>query len=316
MSRISSCPVVVDGDRDVHAVLVVAVDPLDRRHAPGPHAVLGRGRSRGAAPPSLAVDDAVDAGVGQPGRRLGRGGRLGIAQRHPAVEAGELTGRDRRRPLDHLPHRRVGSGDLLPLAVAQHLDMQQQRLLDLGRVEQPTLALGRDLRMVGQHNRGADHRVVVVVASTGKMFPRSTHGLPGGRRTGATGEAKRCPGVRDEVRGEQRGPQRGGAVEPLRHRWCCGRTSGSAPAVVERRRRQPCAALHGVERTRPSPHSSSTRRSPLGSGRHRPGPASRRAPARPASARSNVCGPRPRRPAGNDAERRRRRVLGRPGVYG
>jgi hypothetical protein len=29
-----------------------------------------------------------------------------------------------------------------------------------------------------------------------------------------------------------------------------------------------------------------------------------------------VCGPRPRRPAGNDAERRRRRVLGRPGVYG
>ena len=39
--------------------------------------------------------------------------------------------------------------------------MDQQRLLDLGRVEQAALALGRDLRVVGEHDRGAEHGVVL-----------------------------------------------------------------------------------------------------------------------------------------------------------
>ena len=72
------------------------------------------------------------------------------------------VGRGRRRgPRDHLTHRRVLALDLLTFGVAQGLDMEQQRLLDLGRVEQAAAALGRDLRMIGEHDGRADHRIVL-----------------------------------------------------------------------------------------------------------------------------------------------------------
>ena len=56
--------------------------------------------------------------------------------------------------------RRVRALDLRALGVAEHLHVEQQRLLDLGGVEQAAAALGRDLRVVGQHDRRAEDRVV------------------------------------------------------------------------------------------------------------------------------------------------------------
>ena len=71
--------------------------------------------------------------------------------------------------------RTAGSllGDLLALVVGQREHVQQQRLLDLGRVEQVAAALGRELRVVGQDDRGAEHRVVGRVASTGNVLTLS-----------------------------------------------------------------------------------------------------------------------------------------------
>ena len=51
--------------------------------------------------------------------------------------------------------------DLGALGVAEREHVEQQRLLDLGVVEEVAAALGRDLGMVGQHDRRAEHRVVL-----------------------------------------------------------------------------------------------------------------------------------------------------------
>ena len=67
------------------------------------------------------------------------------------------SGVARDRALDHRAHRRVGLLELGALAVAERQHVQQQRLLDLGRVEQAAAALGRELRVVGQHDRRAEH---------------------------------------------------------------------------------------------------------------------------------------------------------------
>ena len=54
----------------------------------------------------------------------------------------------------------VGGLDLRALGVAQREHVQQQRFLDLGRVKQLAAAFGGDLRVIGQHDGGPDHRVV------------------------------------------------------------------------------------------------------------------------------------------------------------
>ena len=64
-------------------------------------------------------------------------------------------------PLDHLAHGGVLLLDLGALGVAECLHVQHERLLDLGVVEEVAAALGRDLRMVGQDDRGAEHHVVL-----------------------------------------------------------------------------------------------------------------------------------------------------------
>ena len=97
--------------------------------------------------------------------------------------------------------------DLGALGVAEHLDVEQQRLLDLGVVEQVAAALGRDLGMVGQHDRRAEHHVVLGAASTGPRVD-AVAGRVERRDEPPAGDAQ------DRVRRDQRAPERGGAVEP------------------------------------------------------------------------------------------------------
>ena len=156
MSRMTSWPGTSSTvTAEVHGAVVVVVDPLDRRRRPADEVVL---RRRVGGRPQ---HDRVAAPVGDPvhlGRRpRPRAGR----HRHPPVQVHQLLRRRPRRALEHLPHRRVLRGRRLALLVREREHVDQQRLLDLGRVEQAALALGRDLRVVGEHDRGAEHRVVL-----------------------------------------------------------------------------------------------------------------------------------------------------------
>ena len=76
-------------------------------------------------------------------------------------------GRRPRRPLDHLADRGVLLSDLLALLFAQRVDVQEQRLLDLGRVEQVAQALRRHAGVVGQDDRRPQHRGVVRAGQDG-----------------------------------------------------------------------------------------------------------------------------------------------------
>ena len=63
-------------------------------------------------------------------------------------------------PLEHLPHRGILGGDLLALGVAERMDVEQERFLDLRVVEEVHTALGRDLRVIGEEDRRGQHGVV------------------------------------------------------------------------------------------------------------------------------------------------------------
>ena len=88
--------------------------------------------------------------------------RLSISS--PLVDVGAL---------DHLPDRGVLARDLLALLIAEGVHVQQQRLLDLGVVEQVAEALGRQLGMLGQHDRRAQHGAIPSPSSTGKVLTGS-----------------------------------------------------------------------------------------------------------------------------------------------
>jgi hypothetical protein len=77
------------------------------------------------------------------------------------MEVEDLVGRHRERAVDHLLHRGVLVLDLGALAGAQRVHVQDERLLDLGVVEEVAAALRGDLRVIGEHDRPADHHVVV-----------------------------------------------------------------------------------------------------------------------------------------------------------
>ena len=98
------------------------------------------------------VRDAVDRDLALAGR---------ILDPHAAVQVHELLRRRRVGAREHLAHLRVLRRDLLALLVGERLDVQHQRLLDLGAVEEVVDALRRDLGMLGQHDRRREHRVVV-----------------------------------------------------------------------------------------------------------------------------------------------------------
>ena len=78
------------------------------------------------------------------------------------------SARRRLRPLDHLPDGGVLARDLPALVVGQGVDVEKQRLLDLGVVEQVAEALRRQLGMVGKHDRGTENRRVPIAQQDGK----------------------------------------------------------------------------------------------------------------------------------------------------
>ena len=139
----------------------------------------------------------------------------------------DVLGGRRRRALDHLAHSGVLLRDLLALGVAQRVHVEQQRLLDLRVVEEIPPALRRELWMVGEHDRGAQHRVVlgggehrVGVQVLARLLQR--------------GEEAPVVRTQHHVGGEQREHQR---VRPPRARI------GHAGVVVHRHRDQPAAVL-------------------------------------------------------------------------
>ena len=111
----------------------------------------------------LAEGDPVELELGLARVRVprlqasGTAGRIGL---EPPVQGEHLLGRGPLGAVDHVPHRRVLCGDRLTLALRERLDVQQQRLLDLGVVEQVAQALRRHPRMVGEHDRRRQDRVV------------------------------------------------------------------------------------------------------------------------------------------------------------
>ena len=144
--------------------VVVDVDPLDRRRAALEHARLQvgvearaqrpPGRRAGTRPPSTSTS-------GSPcvGSRTASDGCGGLSVTRPcsaSISSG-VTARAR-----SIISRTAGSCSAIcrALLVAERLHVQQERLLDLGVVEQVAAALGRELRVVGQHDRGAEHHVV------------------------------------------------------------------------------------------------------------------------------------------------------------
>ena len=119
--------------------------------------------------------------------------------------------------LDHLPNRWVLAGDRGALVVAERVDVEQQSLLDLGVVEQVAEALGSHPGMVRQDDRGAEHRVVARVASTGKVFTlRQASTASPAAPCRSSGETKRPPvASSDNVRGQKAGPKRLRAIHGL-----------------------------------------------------------------------------------------------------
>ena len=223
MSRISSWPGSSSTvTHEVDRVVVVDVDALDRR-ACGPSSRwscalrpgAGRRRRGRRARNVTPVDGdrllAADLGVGL--------GRAAIAivtrpcRRHDVLRAWRSAARSS-------ISRTAGSllGDLVALVVAEREHVQQQRLLDLGGVEQVAAALGRDLRVVGQDDRRAEHRVV---GGRGEHREGVDVGARHDRRRGVLGrrdrrhEAPAGGAAHDDVRREQRAAQRRGAVEPV-----------------------------------------------------------------------------------------------------
>src|ERR687889_2881965 len=74
-----------------------------------------------------------------------------------AVQSHEFLRRERLTPLQYLPPPRVGSAHLLFLLVREVEDVEDEHLVDLGPVEQVAWALGRDLRIVVEDDRGREH---------------------------------------------------------------------------------------------------------------------------------------------------------------
>ena len=179
--------------------------------------------------------------------------------------AQDVLGRRGGGARDHLPHGRVLRGDRLALVVAEREDVQQQRLLDLGAVEEVAAALGRELRVVGQHDRRAEQRVVGVgrehregvdaLAASGglaaaRRSARRRAAGPGGSRAGSRASAsarsqalgrpasccaRRASRASARRRGRRPTSARGRAAAPCSNGSTCGSRPGrrAAPRRLE-----------------------------------------------------------------------------------
>ena len=313
------------------AVVVVDVDPLDRR-ACGRRA-CGRGcRASGpgaehhlrAARERDAVDD----------RLALAGGRIAAARAARSVATASAGRGISTRPCSAMMSsgvaaaarssisRTAGSAtlDLRALGVAQRVHVEQQRLLDLGVVEQVAAALGRDLRVVGQHDRAPSTASSASVASTGQMLTLSA--------PLSSGERKRPAEMRThDVRRDQRPGERAAAVEPATApRTCCARSSARPPTRPPRlgaQREAPAVELgrHPLAERRPGRARRGARR-PRGARRSGPGSGASRSECVRGAGIGHALEPgMVERPGAlrrvgrrvHDPERRRGRVLGRPG---
>ena len=272
---------------------------------PGPQHELVAALERDPVDASRAARRGSSAAPrGAPARRR----RVLGTRLQPAVQADDLLRRQRQRPLEHLADDRVLAGGLLALGVGQRVDVEDQRLLDLGVVEQVAAALGR--RSAGGRAARSPRPSTAsssAVASTGQMLTLS--------RPASSGEMKRPSDDLDDDMGRD---QRRSAAPAARSSpaatsavlWTHARTSDAA--VVERlgaqrearrrrtrsrrpaRRRRPARARPGARRPR--------WRSPLGRQvAQRRASASRRAGSRHAlepRVVERARRTRPRRPAG------------------
>src|SRR5215210_3101126 len=87
-----------------------------------------------------------------------------LLPKHPDISEGpvqphELLRREGLAPLQYLPPARVGGSHLFFLFVCEVENVQDQHLVDLGAVEQVAGALGGDLRVVIEDDRGREHHV-------------------------------------------------------------------------------------------------------------------------------------------------------------
>src|SRR5919107_872515 len=85
-----------------------------------------------------------------------------LAPQHPDVPEGpvqfhQILRREGLAPLQDLTPPRVGGTHLLFLLVREVEDVEDEHLVDLGPVEQVAWALGRDLRIVVEDDRGREH---------------------------------------------------------------------------------------------------------------------------------------------------------------
>src|SRR5919112_652108 len=97
-----------------------------------------------------------------------------LRPQHPDITEGtvqshEFLRRERLTPLQYLPPPRVGGAHLLFLLVREVEDVQDEHLVDLGPVKQVTGALGRDLRVVREDDRGGEQHVPLPFLSGGSV---------------------------------------------------------------------------------------------------------------------------------------------------
>ena len=236
-------------------------------------------------------------------RRLGVRRRR-VGERRAPVQGDDVLGRGGGGARDHLAHGRVGCGDRLALVVGEGEDVQQQRLLDLGAVEEVAAALGRQARVVGQHDRRAEQRVVVI----GRQHREGVDAL-GLRRLQRRRRSARRRCVRTGCVESRLCRQRARAVEALGDRRRVVHAQHHAPATLaEVLGRHPDAPVEAADlerldvrrrgevgerpagRVEPARHApGGPRRRPAGSGPPRSAPRRRPPARRPASAACRTC---------------------------
>src|SRR5215208_4197399 len=89
-----------------------------------------------------------------------------LLPQHPDIPEGpvqlhKFLRRKRLAPLQDLPCPRIGGPHLLLLFVREGHDVQDEQLVDLGPVEQVAGALGRDLGVVVEDDRGGEHHAPI-----------------------------------------------------------------------------------------------------------------------------------------------------------
>ena len=258
---------------------------------------------------------------------------LGVAERHAAVQREDLGRRGRGGALDHGAHRGVVALDQRALVVGEREHVQQQRLLDLGAVEEIAAALGRDLRVLGQHDRGARaarrrrpsrapgtcSRCARPRRRAGRRTSRRQAAAAAASRAGSRpaprrdrprrGEVRRVGHVQlDDVARPRRGPSAERRITARRPPSANTSAQGAAASAAERARGERHAALGGLV-ARPA----GLQEAQLGRDRGA-GVRARRAAQRERVAGAPVGGGVGRRI--DDAERRGRGVLGRPAGVG